>query len=134
MSLKDQYKPILQKFLRWGIVAVLIIIGLQQILEYWSMRNHIGKNAYASSYALRQLGEYGKYIGVVKDVKWNALPKQEKDIQGFQPRYLIARETVSGVTKEQWWCAYLFDVSDIAPDQYKPAPFPDMVYLPGALK
>lgn len=114
------------------LVFFILIISVEQWLNYRELQNYIGNYAYSDSFALRTLGRYNQYIGEVVDVKWNAFPNQEEDIEGFQPRLLIARETTSGVTETQWWCAYLFQIKDRPPKNYTPTPFPELNLVEGS--
>jgi len=113
-------------------IILLLVIAIEQWLSYHDLQNSIGKYAYSKSYALRTLGKEHQYVGKVIDVEWNSLPRQEKDIEGFQPRLLVARETTAGVTETQWWCAYLLETKDQEPKNFKPSPFPKLRLLPGA--
>ncbi len=123
---------------RWwliaGMTAFLVILAAEQIWRYQRMRSQIGEYAYSSPFALRQLGQEGDYIGQVVDMRWNIAPVRPEDVKGLQPRYLIARETVPGVTEEQWWCAYLFSLSPAPPAGYRPSPFPKLILLPNAIQ
>ncbi len=111
---------------------LLLSVLIEQWFSYQNLQNSIGKHAYSKSYALRTLGRENQYIGKVVDVEWNSFPHHKKDIEGIQPRLLVAREVASGATETQWWCAYLFEISDHPPKKYKPSPFPKLTLLPGA--
>ncbi len=116
----------------WTIAACLFfaaIVAAEQIWKYRSMQDQIGMYAYSEPQALLQIGQYREYIGRVNDIRWNALPKYPDDLKGYQPRYLIARETLPGVTETQWWSAYFFVLAPTRPLQIKPAPFPPVQTL-----
>ncbi len=134
MPLKQKCKLILYKSALWGIPLILLIVLIQQWIAFRSMKESIGQYAYSSGFACRNIGKLGQYIGVVKDFRWNSLPEQEEDIRGFQPRFLIVRETEPGLMEEQWWCSYFFRLSEKPPKRYDPSPFPDLEYLDGAIK
>lgn len=117
------------KYAKWGIAAVAIMflagVGVHQWVSYQQLRANIGKHAYASvGLALRVIGRKGAYIGQIVDARWNRLPEREDAIQGFQPRYLVARETVEGVTESRWYCTYLIEPRPTPPKSFKPSPFP----------
>jgi len=107
-----------------GIGLFLLTVGGEQIWKYTLLRGQIGQYAYGYSYAMRNLGVPGQYIGQVTDVRWNALSSYPGDIPGFQPRLSIARETVAGTTETQWFCAYLVNCTNQPPHGYEPSPFP----------
>ncbi len=132
--LKIRLKPKL-KWLAWiGIIVFVAAVGIEQTCKYFKLRSQIGSYAYSISYARRQIGEEHAYIGRVIDIRWNALREQPDDVKGFQPQYLIARETVADVTEEQWWCAYLFICKPTPPLNFKPAPFPKIKYWTHAVR
>lgn len=115
-----------------GLLTVfLLAVAVEQWFSYRAMRRQVGQYTYAAGYALQIPGKEGEYIGQIVDTKWNAMPEHEDDIQGFQPRFLIARETVPGVTETKWWCSYLFEVSPDQPQKFKPSPFPKYRRLTG---
>ncbi|MGC9329566.1 MAG: hypothetical protein ACP5I1_18165, partial [Candidatus Hinthialibacter sp.] len=88
------------------LAAFLLLVAGEQVWKYRAFRSRIGSYAYSSPYALRTIGRKGQYIGRIVDVHWNAMPVEEGDIKGWQPRCLIARETAPGATEELWLCAY----------------------------
>ncbi|MBN2326683.1 MAG: hypothetical protein JXR73_05965 [Candidatus Omnitrophica bacterium] len=106
------------------LAAFLLIVAGEQVWKYRVFRSRIGSYAYSLSYALRTIGREGQYIGRIADVRWNAMPVVEGDIKGWQPRYLIARETLPGATEERWLCAYLIESAATPPARFKPSPFP----------
>ena len=107
--------------------AVLLIIALEQWFSYQRLRAHVGHYAYAANYARRFIGGEGAYVGLVIDARWNAMPDRSEDIKGFQPRFLVAREVLPGVTESRWWCAYLVNLAPAPPAQFTPSPFPPLV-------
>ncbi len=132
--LKTRLKPTI-KWLAWiGIILFVAAVGIEQTYKYFKMRSQIGSYAYSLSYARRQIGNEKDYIGRVVDIRWNALREHPDDVKGFQPQYLIARETITGVTEEQWWCAYLFICQPTPPINYKPAPFPEIIFWTHAVR
>ncbi len=114
----------LRAFVQWGIGLFLLTVVSEQIMKYVSLRGLIGQYAYGHSYAMRNLGIPGQYIGRVTGVRWNALASHPGDIPGFQPRLSIARETVVGTTETQWFCAYLVNCTNQPPNENEPSPFP----------
>ena len=107
-----------------GIAVFLLVVACEQVWKYFQLRSRIGTYAYGASYALRNLGKPGRYVGRVVDFRWNASPSYPGDIKGFQPRYLIARETVPGSTESCWLCTYMVTCATKAPAKYQPSPFP----------
>ena len=124
-------KPVIG-FKGWlAICCVLFLVAMaaEQVWKYRTMRVQIGLYAYSVPHALLQLGELDEFIGRVEGFRWNMLPQQPDGIKGYQPRYLIARETVPGVTETQWRCTYFFVLAPTRPIQITPAPFPDFVTM-----
>lgn len=114
----------LRTFVLWGIGLFLLAVAGEQIWKYTFLRGLIGQYAYGYSYATRNLGVPGEYIGRIVEVRWNALASHPGDIPGFQPRLSIARETVTGSTETQWFCAYLVSCTTQPPGEFEPSPFP----------
>jgi len=136
-NMRTDLKHLVPRWRWWvtgGVIVFFVILVVEQAWRYQWIRSQIGEYAYSSPFALRQLGKEGEYIGQVVDMRWNIPPLRPDDVKGLQPRYLIARETVPGVTEEQWWCAYLFVLSPEPPAQYKPSPFPKLTLLPHAVQ
>lgn len=118
----------LRKIVGAGIGLFLMIVVGEQIWKYFQLRNYIGMYAYSFPYALRIIGQKGEYVGRVTDVHWNNTPFDPDDIRGFQPRFLIARETVAGTTESRWLCVYLVECATEAPVRFQPSPFPKITY------
>lgn len=127
------FPPVSSKAAAAGLAALLLLaIGAEQWWSARAMGTNVGRWAYSVNYALRVLGEEGDFVGRVRDFKWNALPDRADDVRGFQPRYLIAREVLPGVTEAQWWCAYLVEAATRPPAEFYPSPFPGMRVSGGA--
>ena len=115
----------MKKFGVFLLLIFLLAVILQQWAAYLQLRNAVGQYAYANvGYGLRIVGQEGEFVGKIIDLRWNQMPDRVSDVEGYQPRYLIARETVSDVTETLWFCTYLFDVKDVPPATYTPKPFP----------
>lgn len=107
------------------LLVFLLAVALQQGIAFLQLKQNVGSYAYANiGYGLRELGKPGDYIGQVADVCWNRMPDRMSDVEGYQPRYLIAREVAAGVTETQWFCAYLLEIKPAPPANYTPAAFP----------
>lgn len=114
-----------QKIVTGFFICFLFAVGVQQGVRYHQLRDCIGQYAYANpGYGLRMIGKNGQFIGQIIDIRWNALPTRSDDVEGYQPRYLIARETIHGMTETEWFCTYLFTVKQKPPKRYKPSQFP----------
>jgi hypothetical protein len=101
------------------------LLLVHQLLSAIQLKRDIGLYAYSSvGHALQVIGRKGEYVGTIVDARWNKYADREEEIQGFQPRYLVAREVTSGVTETVWYCAYLIIPSETAPANIKPSPFP----------
>jgi hypothetical protein len=118
----------LRKIIGVGIGLFLMIVAGEQIRKYFLLQNYIGMYAYSFPYALRIIGQQGEFVGRVIDVHWNNTPFDSDDIRGFQPRFLIARETIAGTTETRWLCVYLVNCATPAPVNYQPSPFPKITY------
>lgn len=121
----ERTMPRWQKTVIGLFICFLMAVGIQQGLRYHHLREAIGQYAYASpGYGMRSIGKNGQYIGAILDTRWNVLPTQKNDVEGYQPRFLVARETIPGMTETVWLCTYLFTVKPEPPQKYKPSPFP----------
>jgi len=116
--------PLYRTVIGVTIALFLCFVAGEQIWKYFRLRNYIGMYAYSFPYALRIIGQKNEYIGQVVDVRWNRTPLDSDDIQGIQPRFLIARETIAGTTETRWYCAYLVTCTTQTPTHFQPSAFP----------